>query len=250
MTSDQENRRPAQAILLIEQIVIISLTLGLTLIPAQAHALQPLAEFLSHAAERNFDNREARATAVQRVHEASQAWARLLPSLTLQGDYIRNQYLGATNIPTGAPPVNGVLPTDHIVITPLNQWDASFVAALSLIDVAAWDNIGAGAATREAQQAREAATALEVQKTVARTYYQLIGARRGGARGSAHLGRRRGQRSLHRDACWRRSGVGAGPEAGDRGGGTGLPGNLRRSREVVHLCSPEVVHPRAVEQQS
>ena len=176
MTNLQKSRRFFLASLLIDPIIIFVLSLGLLLIPARAHALQPLEDFLRQGAQRNFDNREARDTTVQRVHEASQAWARLLPSLTLQSDYIDNQYLGAANIPTGAPGPGGAPPTKHIVITPLDQWDASFVAALSLIDVAAWDDIDAAKATREAQQAREAATALEVQKTVARTYYQLIGA--------------------------------------------------------------------------
>jgi len=152
--------------------------MGLLLLPVRAHALQPLAEFLHHAAELNFDNREARATAVQRVHEATQAWGHLLPALTMQADYIRNQYLGAANIPTGAAPgSNGVLPTHHVVMSPVDQWDLTFSAALPLIDVAAWNNVGAGAANQEAQRERMAATALEVQKTVARTYYQLVGAR-------------------------------------------------------------------------
>lgn len=144
--------------------------------PIQVHALQPLADFLNHAELRNFDNREASATAVQREHEASQAWARLLPSVTAQADYIRNQYLGEAIIPTGAPAVGGALPTRNVIITPVDQRDASFTAALTLVDFAAWDNIGAAGANREAQKARVAATMIEVQKTVAQTYYQIIGA--------------------------------------------------------------------------
>jgi len=176
MTNLPKNMRFSFAALLIDRIVIIAIPLSILLLPTRAHALQPLADFLRQGSQRNFDNREARATAVQRVREASQAWSRLLPSLTLQSDYIRNQYLGEAFVANGPPGSGGVLPTRQIVITPINQWDASFVAALSLIDVAAWDSIGAAADTREAQQAREAATALEVQKAVARTYYQLIGA--------------------------------------------------------------------------
>jgi len=160
---------------LIDWIVMTVLSLCL-LFPARAHALQPLDDFLRQAAQRNFDNREARAMAIQRVHEASQAWARLLPSVTVKGDYIRNQYLGDAFIPTGEPGISGILPTRHVIMTPIDQWDATFQATLSLVDVAAWDNVRAGAANREAQQARVAATALEVQRTVARTYYQAIGA--------------------------------------------------------------------------
>ena len=161
--------------LIIEQIIIYLLPLCL-LVPARASALQPLVDFLQHATQLNFDNREARATAVQREREASQAWARLLPSVTAQADYIRNQYLGEAAIPTGAPANGGALPTRNVIITPVDQRDASFSAALTLIDVAAWDNIGAAGAIREAQEARVAATMLEVQKTVAQTYYQIIGA--------------------------------------------------------------------------
>jgi outer membrane protein TolC len=146
------------------------------LLPAQANALQPLADLLRHAEQQNFDNREARATAVQREHEASQAWARLLPTVTAQADYIRNQYLDEAIIPTGAPAVGGTLPTRDVIITPVDQRDASFTAALTLIDIAAWHNIAAAGANREAQKARVAATMLEVQKTVAQTYYQIIGA--------------------------------------------------------------------------
>jgi len=161
--------------LLIDQSIINTLLLFL-IFPIQANALQPLHNFLQHATQSNFDNQEARATAIQREHEASQAWARLLPSVTAQADYIGNQYLGQANIPTGAPAVGGTLPIRNVIITPVDQRDASFSAALTLIDVAAWDNIGAARANREAQKARVAATMLEVQKTVAQTYYQIIGA--------------------------------------------------------------------------
>lgn len=178
MTNPRRRKHGSSSLLLTERILIYAMGMGLLLLPVRAHALQPLAEFLHHAAELNFDNREARATAVQRVHEATQAWGHLLPALTMQADYIRNQYLGAANIPTGAAPgSNGVLPTHHVVMSPVDQWDLTFSAALPLIDVAAWNNVGAGAANQEAQRERMAATALEVQKTVARTYYQLVGAR-------------------------------------------------------------------------
>lgn len=176
MTSRRYSDRASFRRLLTERAIILTLSLGAVLVPARAHALQTLGEFLREARQRNFDNREARAAAVERVHEASQAWARLLPAVTVQGDYIRNQYLGAADIPTGAPMAGGALPTRHLVITPLDQWDATFSAALPVVDVAAWEGVGAGAARREAEEARAAATALEVQKTVARTYYQLIGA--------------------------------------------------------------------------
>ena len=176
-TKNQRRRKRASLVLLVsEWMLVVVAPLVFSLIPGRANALQPLAEFLGSATQRNFDNLEARATAVQRLQEAGQAWARLLPSLTVQADYIRNQYLGAAEIPTGVPGTGGVLQTRHVVITPTDQRDASLAAALSIIDVAAWDNAHAGDANREAQQARVAATALQVQEAVAQTYYQLIGA--------------------------------------------------------------------------
>ena len=142
MQSQKNKRDVFFGELITERIIIYLFSLCL-LLPIQAHALQPLVDFLHHAAQRNFDYREARATAVQREHEASQAWARLLPSVTAQADYIRNQYLGEAIIPTGAPAAGGTLPTRNVIITPVDQRDASFSAALTLVDIAAWDNIGA-----------------------------------------------------------------------------------------------------------
>ena len=157
-------------------VVILAALLAMPLAPSKGSGLQSLNDFLRHAKEHNFDNREARALALQRAHEASEAWARLFPSLSLQADNIRNQYLGAANIPTGEPAAGGILPTRQVIITPTNQWDASISATLPLVDLASWADIGAASANRQAQEARVEATELDVQKTVARTYYQFIGA--------------------------------------------------------------------------
>ena len=162
--------------LLIDRTIMFVTVLAAGISASPAHALQPLPDFLAQASRRNFDNRESQSIAIQRVHEANQAWAHLQPTWTLSADYINNQYLGAANIPTGAPAAGGILPTRRVVITPLDQRDASFTAALPLLDLAAWRNAGAATANRDAQQARVAAAALEVQKTVAQTYYQLVGA--------------------------------------------------------------------------
>ena len=157
--------------LLIERIVTMGAIAFVLFVPARAQALQPLEQFLQNASEQNFDNREARAIAIQRVRESEQAWARLLPSLTISGDYIHNQHPAEAVVGAGD---NGGL--RHVVISPLNQWDATFSAALTVIDVAAWENVAGSSASREAQKARVAAARLDVQKTVSRTYYQLIGA--------------------------------------------------------------------------
>jgi outer membrane protein TolC len=72
--------------------------------------------------------------------------------------------------------ITGGVPLRTVIITPNNQWDVSFAAAMTVLDLGAWNDARASRASREAQRQRVAATTLEVQKTVARTYYQLIGA--------------------------------------------------------------------------
>jgi len=153
--------------------------LGLAAIRAgaqQPRPLAPLSQFLQRAAAQNFDNREAQAVLVQRQRESDAAWARLLPSVTLQTDAIKNQYLGTAEIPTGTPSANGILTTRRVVITPLDQRDASAVASVPLIDLNAMRAAQAAHATRDAQEARVRMTRLDVQKTVAHTWYQLAGA--------------------------------------------------------------------------
>jgi len=159
-------------------VLVVATTFGARAsaqLPGSA-GLQPLGEFLRSAALRNFDNREGRALLAQREHEASEARSRLLPSLTVQSDYINNQYLGAAAIPIGASTTGGAPATRNVVITPLEQHDLSASVTLPLLDLASWSTVGAANATREAQRAQVGATQLEVQKTVARTWYQLVGA--------------------------------------------------------------------------
>ena len=67
----------------------------------QAHALQPLDEFVGSAKGRNLDVREAQATADQRGQEARQAWSRIGPSVLAKGSYTRNQYAAIVSIPVG-----------------------------------------------------------------------------------------------------------------------------------------------------
>jgi len=143
----------------------------ITAVAARAEALQPLQAFLQSAAKRNFDNREAASLATQRAHEAAQAWQKLLPAVTAQGDYLRNQYEVAPAFPTG-----GIAPaTRTIMITPLSQWDVILGASVPLVDVATWRSAAGSAASRDAQGERVAAMNLEVQKAVARTWFQLVG---------------------------------------------------------------------------
>jgi len=155
-------------------LTIVGLSLA-TPATGTAQQLQPLAEFLDHTSAHNPDTREARATAAQRAHEASQAWARLYPTATIQAGATANQYLGAVDIPVGQPGTAGAT-TRHVVITPTDQRDGTLTLAVPLVDVSAWRGISAAVATRDAQDARLRATDLTVQATIARTYYQLLAA--------------------------------------------------------------------------
>ncbi len=160
---------------LIEQSIKLA-TLFVCAVASGSHAMQPLSAFLRGASQSNYDNREARAMAAQRIQEAGQAWARLLPSVMMQSDFIRNQYPGAAELPTGTAADGVPLPTRSVVISPEHQRDVSVTATMPLLDIAVWNQISAATATQEAEKARVATTVLDVQKTVAQTYYRLVGA--------------------------------------------------------------------------
>lgn len=162
------------------------LGLGLALIPLlalgrpglraePAPPLQPLAEFLRAGAQRSFDSREAMQLAAQRQQELLNAYAKLAPAVSATSSYTRNQYQVEVNIPVFA----GGMPTgmsSTAVITPQDQVDAVFSLSVPLIDAGAWQRIGAARSTAQAAKERAGATGLEVQKNVARTYFQYVAA--------------------------------------------------------------------------
>ena len=102
--------------------------LGLTA-STPAHALQPLEAFLSRASQDNPDVRVARGTQVQREAEVDRATAPLLPSVQVQGIYTRNQY----EVSFPASTFGG---TGDLVITPLNQLDASLTITVPIVGIA------------------------------------------------------------------------------------------------------------------
>jgi outer membrane protein TolC len=131
-----------------------------------AHALQPLDEFVASAKAQNLDGREARATADQRIEEARQAGFRLAPSVVARASYTRNQY--PVTLPAGT-----FGPT-AAVITPADQLDATFTLNVPLVDVGAWQRVGAAHAIADAARVRASATGLDVEKGVTRAYYQVV----------------------------------------------------------------------------
>jgi outer membrane protein TolC len=126
----------------------------------QAFALQPVTEFLEHARTYNPQNRAAHATAVQRDAEVAVSTGSLLPSLSAQGTYTRNEY-----------PVAFA----GIVIQPLNQLDANVTLTVPLINIANWDRRAGAKASLSGARADEENAQLTVVKSVLRDYYTLLG---------------------------------------------------------------------------
>jgi outer membrane protein TolC len=137
-----------------------------------AFALQPVTEFLEHARTWNPQNRAARATAVQRDAEVAVSTGSLLPRLTAQGTYTRNQYEVTTAALTGGMSAPGV---PNIVIQPQNQLDANVLLTVPLINIADWDRRAAAKASLSGARADEENTQLIVEKSVLRDYYTLLG---------------------------------------------------------------------------
>jgi outer membrane protein len=147
------------------------LVAGLLVAPREASALQPLSDFVRAARTRNFDAREQMSVVAQRDDEAQQASWKLAPVVTASGSYTNNQYAAIARIPIG---VTGQ--TESVTIMAQNQLDATFSATLPLVDIGAWERIGAARQTAAAARAQASATELDVQRAVAQAYFQVVAA--------------------------------------------------------------------------
>lgn len=158
----------------VTQLHALGLSVGLAtllLAPPQASALEPLSDFVRSARERNFDAREQTTVAAQRDDEAAQAWWKLAPTVTGTGTYTHNQYPAIATIPIGNPTLGQ---TESVTIMAQNQLDAIFTASLPIVDVGAWERIGAARRTAIAAKAQREATDFDVQRAVAQAYYQVV----------------------------------------------------------------------------
>ncbi len=155
---------------------MLAAALPLAALAPPAHALQPLDDFAASAKGRNFDNREAQATADQRKQEARVAWARIGPNVVARGSYTRNEYPAVVTFPNC--PATGPCPTPPpmvtATITAVDQLNASFTLNLPIVDVGAWHRVGGATATAEAARIRSEATGLDVERSVVRAYYQVV----------------------------------------------------------------------------
>jgi outer membrane protein TolC len=140
---------------------------GAGALSSAAWATQPLDSFLERAAQQSFDSREAEATHRQRTAEADEALGRLTPTFTARGIYTRNQSEVAADLPDAPEP---------LVITPLNQLDAIFQLDVPIIDLASYHRYKAGRELEKSAFAQREATTIDVSRSVARAYYQYLGA--------------------------------------------------------------------------
>lgn len=139
------------------------------LVARPAMALEPLAELVRAARTRNFDAREQDALTAQRQDEAREASWKLAPVVSASAGYTRNQYAAIVTIPSfpGSPGRSAA-------ITRQDQLDATFTAAIPIIDVGAWERVGAARRTAAAAVETRASTQREIERAVAQAYYEVV----------------------------------------------------------------------------
>lgn len=153
------------------------LLLSSLLASAPALATQPLELFLERSKTQSFDAREASAVQQQREAEAKVALGRLTPAFSARGVYTRNQDEVAATFPAAPDPVTGAPGTPRkLVITPLNQLDAFLQLDVPIVDLASYHRYKAASALSESAAAQRGATTIDVSRSVARAYYQFVGA--------------------------------------------------------------------------
>ncbi len=133
----------------------------------QARAVQPLRAFIESAHDHNVDRREDAATADERESDLVTARRGLLPVLSAKGVYAWNQYEAQVTLPTGSSKTTAV-------ITPQNEWDGYLTATVPLVDLSSWENIHSASLNQRAAVARLAATTVDVDKQVARAFYDVL----------------------------------------------------------------------------
>jgi outer membrane protein TolC len=115
---------------------------------------------------RNPDNLEAEANVRQSDARADAVTGALLPSVSAQGVYTRNQYEAVVTLPGGGP---------ELVITPQNGLDAFFTLSVPIFQGELWAQRAAAKASTRAASATQELTQLAVEEAVAQAYYQLLG---------------------------------------------------------------------------
>ena len=127
------------------------------------------------AEQNNRQHLEAQATAQQEDGVALATLGKVLPALSARGSFTHNEYSVELRVAQlfdpGAPTASRGL-----VLIPANQLDAQLRVEVPLINIAGWLTASASRAQAEAWGHAAHAARLDVQRQVAREYYQLLGA--------------------------------------------------------------------------
>lgn len=142
-----------------------------TSLVGDAHAQQPLEEFLSAAGSEALDVREARARAAKAESQVSEARGRLLPSLNLNGAYTRNEIQAKARIPDG---MGGFR---EAVFTPYDQLEGRATLSVPLLDLGAWRARSQADVSARAEAARAEQTLVDVRVQVAEAYVSVVASR-------------------------------------------------------------------------
>jgi len=137
---------------------------------ASVSAAQPLTAFLQSAEQHNVDERLAVQSTTSAQASFGQQWGGLLPTLSANGGYTRNQFSAVVDIP------NGPGTTTKVTIIPQDQLEASFKAEVPLIDVSRWMKVSAASSGADAATSREALTRDQVRRQVVTAFYSYAGA--------------------------------------------------------------------------
>ncbi len=132
------------------------------------HAQQPLEEFLLAADTQALDLREAASVYAQAGSQIDEARSRLLPNVTAQGSYTRNEFQAAFSNP---------LTSTQTVIQPYEALLATFSLNVPLFDFASWSALIQSEALRDAAEARHGLTHQAVRIAVAQIWHQLVASR-------------------------------------------------------------------------
>jgi outer membrane protein TolC len=144
---------------------LVFLALVLLVLPDQAFALQPLEEFFAAARTASMDQQEAALLASQQEAQARAMRDHLLPSLSFNGTWSRNQYEAVLNEGTAA----------EIVVQPRDGLSGSALVSIPIVDLSTWASVRASNDTARAAHHATEDTSLVVNRLVAQSYYQLAG---------------------------------------------------------------------------
>jgi outer membrane protein TolC len=147
---------------------LATLALVVILAPRASLALQRLEVFAAAARERNPAALEAGANLRERGAEADVALGRVLPGISFDGRYARNQYGSEINLAAAGGP------NQTIVLLPKDQWTGTATATVPLVDLPNFQRIAAARTATDAAARQLDATRLDVEAGVAQSYYQLV----------------------------------------------------------------------------